>query len=322
MGNELPDPRPRSAAGRVAAPADDPDAVGAAVAGLSSELESELAVARRDLEVERGAVEAERQQLDEERQQWEAAVQPDPPAPTWRRDRTALPGAPLWKLVDPAVGLTSEVVDGLEAALTGAGLLDAWVQADGSVHLPDGRADVVLTARPAGDHTLAAVLTAASDGGQRPAVPAEVVREVLASIPLASSALPLLNPGRAEVAIGLDGTYRMGNAAGRGPDRPASLLGAVARERHRRTRLAELAVALAEVDRRLADLEGRRTSLDRRAAAGRAELADAPTGVHVAEARRSAEAAAVRLGEARLVSTPPGTTAVRPKTRCGRRSGS
>lgn len=279
---------------------DDPDAVGASVAGLSSELESEQAVARRDLQAEQDTVEAQRQQLDEERQRWEAAVQPDPPAPAWRSDRAALPGAPLWKLVDPATDLAAEAVDRLEAALTGAGLLDAWVHPDGSVRLPDGRADVVLTARPTGHQSLASVLSAASEDPGRPTVPARVVRDVLASIPLASSALaPPEQISGPEVVIGLDGTYRVGNAAGRGPGRPASLLGAAARERHRRARLTELATALAETDGRLAELEVRRISIDRRAAAVRAELADAPTSDHLVEARRSAEAAAVRLGEAR-----------------------
>lgn len=45
----------------------------------------------------------------------------------------ALPGAPLWQLVDFAPALPAAHRAGLEAALMGAGLLDAWVTPDGAL---------------------------------------------------------------------------------------------------------------------------------------------------------------------------------------------
>src|SRR5437660_796594 len=75
-----------------------------------------------------------------------------------RSPRDGRPGAPLWRLVDLASGVAPAEVDGLEAALTGAGLIDAWVQPDGAVDLGDDRADVVLTARPAAVRTLGDLL--------------------------------------------------------------------------------------------------------------------------------------------------------------------
>jgi hypothetical protein len=80
-------------------------------------------------------------------------------------------GTPLWRLLEPREGLTSQTLTHIEAALDAAGLLDAWVTPDGT-WLParDGR-DTVLTAATgwpdttASFSTLASVLQPAPDAG-------------------------------------------------------------------------------------------------------------------------------------------------------------
>lgn len=71
-----------------------------------------------------------------------------PPVLAWRgggRDGRA--GAPLWRLVRFADGVTAADAAGIEAALEGAGLLDAWVGPDGAV--ADGALDAFLVPAPA-----------------------------------------------------------------------------------------------------------------------------------------------------------------------------
>jgi len=289
-------------------PLDDPAAVVSAVSAVTADLRAEEAVARRELGAQRSAAVDERDALLAERARWETGELVDPDGPPWRFDRAGRPGAPLWRLVDLAPDVDAAVVDGVEAALTGAGMLDAWITPDGRVDLSPGQADVTLTARPLPGRTLAALLTPADGAGETHAVAPDVVAAVLSSIPLVDSALGSRrdaeidagpHPHQPEVAVGVDGTYRLGSALGRGPVRPAMLLGAVARERHRLARLADLAEAIVDVDRRLADLDRAEAALDRRRAAVDAELAAQPSGEPVGAAARATAAAATRLGEAR-----------------------
>jgi len=307
---------PEQVASALPQPPDAPAAVEAAVAALSSAVESDNAVARRDLEAGREAAGQGREQLEVERTRWAVGGLPDPETAPWRTERVDLPGAPLWRLVDPDADLSAEALDRLEAALTGAGLLDAWVQPDGAVALGH-RADTVLTVRPAQGDTLASVLSPTPSGTTPPVVPGAVVAAVLSSIPLTPTVLKPTEPppppgvgggsgagarssSGPEVAVGRDSSYRSGSAVGRGPDRPARLLGAPARERHRLARLAELDAAMAVIEDRLAELDRLEAALDRRNAALRAELADAPSGGIVDDARRAVTEAAARLGEAGL----------------------
>jgi uncharacterized protein (TIGR02680 family) len=275
-------------------PADEPDRVARALATLRSAVDSELAVARRDLEADQSVAAEERGDLLAERARWEHEILPDVEVPSWRTGREGVAGAPLWLLVDPVADASPEEVDGVEAALTAAGLIDAWVHRDGTVQLPSGRADVVLTiASPSRGTTLRSLL-APVPGGK---VPAETIAAVLESVPLVASALSA--PGEQEIAIGRDGTCRLGGAFSRGPDRPARALGAPARERHRQARLTELDAALAAVADREAALVRRGDDLDRRAAAARSELDAAPSGSPVREAERVVADATARLDEAR-----------------------
>lgn len=302
---------PDRATGALPRPADDPAGVAAAVAALRGELHAEDAVASRDLDAERSAALAERERLAAERERWAEGGLVDPEGPPWRSRREGRAGAPLWRLVDVAAGVDAVAVDGMEAALTGAGLIDAWVAPDGTVDLGDGRADVTVAVRPVAGATLASMLVPAGDARVR----AEVVAGVLASIRLAATAGPPpaavdgaaptaapreLGPDddAGEVVVAADGTYRLGAASGRGPRRRALLLGAVARERHRLERLAAVDAAVADVDATIADLDRRRAALDRRRAAVAAEFDAVPSGAAVEECRAAVARATAHLGEA------------------------
>lgn len=281
---------------------DAPSAVAGAVSAVTADVRAEEALAQRELAEQRSVALAERDALVAERARWEHGELVDLDGPPWRSERTGRAGAPLWRLVDIAPDVEPAAVDGVEAALTGAGLLDAWVAPDGQVDLGPGQADVTLTVRPVPGRTLASLLTPADGAGEPHAVPPDVVAAVLSSIPLVDSTLgspPAAHAANAQVAVGVDGTYRLGSALGRGPARPAMLLGAVARERHRLVRLAELSDAIAEADRRLAEVDRAAATLDRWRAVVDAELAAQPSGEPLEEVARAVAAAATRLGEAR-----------------------
>jgi len=284
-------------------PPDDPVAVTAVLARVAAEVAAEHAVARRDLLAARHEVEEEQFRLESERDGLLTEgrlVEPD--APAWRTDRAGRAGAPLWRLVDVAAGVAAADVDGLEAALAGAGLLDVWVTADGAVDLPEGAADLVLAAHPFPGRTLAEVLVPL-DGAP---VGAEVIAAVLASVPVDATAVPDDAPGgdRAAgeeapgVVIGRDGTFRLGPAEGRGPRRPAELLGAEAQERRRLARLAELGAALTVCQVRLAELDRRAAAVNATEVATAADLDAAPDATPVNDAAHQVAAAAARLAEA------------------------
>ena len=283
-------------------PPEDPAAVAAAVAEVVALARSDEAVAREKLAGERREALDERDSTLAERSRWHRQGMVDPDAPPWRSDRAGRAGAALWRLVDVADGATETEIDGVEAALTASGLVDAWISPDGGIDLGPDRADVSLTVlRPAEGPTLASLLAPArpaeSADAEPPVLPA-VVAAVLASIPVTPTALSPAGVA-GEVVVGTDGSFRIGSAAGRGSPRPAQLLGAVARERHRLSRLAELDLALQAIADRLDAMDRRWEDLDRRRAALDAELQAQPSGDPVRTAETEASAAAARLGEAR-----------------------
>jgi uncharacterized protein (TIGR02680 family) len=281
-------------AAAISRPAQDPAAVHDAVARVSTRFREALARARQVLETQQQQAETDRAVHLTERSRWEHGELVDPDAAPWRSDRTGRPGAPFWRLVDVAADVDEAVVNGLEAALTGAGLIDAWVRPDGAVDLGADAADVLFTIRRSVDRSVADVLVPAADG----AVSAEVVRQILQSLSLTDTVAADSDSGP-EVLFGRDGSYRLGAAIGRGPRRPALLLGAVARERHRLQRLAEIDAAIADIDARLAQLTRGFADLDRQQAAQEAELAAEPSGAPVETAIRELAHAQTRLSDAR-----------------------
>ncbi len=188
-------------------------------------------------------LEQERSEQQELRRQVGSELDPRPVAPAVRRgDRGDVPGAPLWRLVDFAESLDAAARAGLEAALEGAGLLDAWVRPDGQVL--DEREDVVVASGPPGGDltgTLAEVLLP-----DRPPpgceVEAAVVHAVLARIGLGGP-----NPDLA-MSVSTDGRWWVGDLAGRTGKDAAQYVGAGARAAERRRRLAVIDAALAEID--------------------------------------------------------------------------
>ncbi len=159
----------------------------------------------------------------------ESAGDPTPDSPVlWiRRDRPSFPsgaGAPLWRLVDPVDGLDPVVLDQVEASLSAAGLLDAWVTPDG-VWAPDRDGDeliIVPGTVPAGTGNLAQVLQPAEDAGNLSAA----VLRILAGIGYTTD-----GPLTAPTCLAADGRWQAPAAAGRAgtATHGAELIGTAAR---------------------------------------------------------------------------------------------
>ncbi|TKG59280.1 SbcC/MukB-like Walker B domain-containing protein [Prauserella endophytica] len=100
-------------------------------------LQSELAGQRQRQQQELTAAVAVRDRIVGEIEELSAQTEPSPPSPSlWSRrprpEGISDSGAPLWRLVDPLPGTSTEQVALLEATLDAAGLLQAWVTPDGS----------------------------------------------------------------------------------------------------------------------------------------------------------------------------------------------
>ncbi|MBE1532263.1 TIGR02680 family protein [Actinomadura algeriensis] len=226
--------------------------------------------ARRDeaaREVDRLA--GERDALVRERDEWEARADPEPPVPPHRVSaRAPGTGAPFYRLVDFADGLSPAERAGLEAALEASGVLDAWVTADGALLDPLTR-DTVLRpgSVPPDGRTLADALRPVPDPDT--GVTAGRVGRVLASFAFA----PVAETTAVNV-LHHDGGWRLGAVQGRHRKDDAEYVGAAVRAETRRRKLAELADRLAGAERRLADERARLDRLqDRRRAALAAERA-------------------------------------------------
>ncbi|MFI6865426.1 TIGR02680 family protein [Nocardia sp. NPDC050406] len=189
-----------------------------------------------------------------------AAERDDAPAAFAARtdDRSGRPGAPLWRLVRFADGVTPESAAGIEAALQAANLLDGWVCAE--TDLPEHRSEQFLIPLPAAQRpsgrTLADVLVV-EDDTESLSVPRQLVADVLASIALpdagaahftgksgkSADTLPALT-AEGGVAVADDGRYRQGVQVGRHVKADAEFIGTTARARRRELRLAELTEAI------------------------------------------------------------------------------
>lgn len=274
------------------------DAVEATVGHLRRLHAAAVARAESELDQRRAQLAATREQFVAEREPLLAGGLPSVDAPAWRSPRDASrAGAPLWRLVDVVDGTPTEVVDGLEAALVAAGLADAWVAPTGVVEVP-GSADLVLTALEPERRASASLADhlAPADAAEELGVPRQVVVGVLASIATGPTA-PTTDTNR-KVVVGLDGTFRLGAAIGRGPVDAARLLGATARERHRQAEIERLSAEIDELDRQAhaLDLEAERATT--RAAATVADLDACPPRAGVDRAVAAVADAEVRLGEA------------------------
>ncbi len=301
----------------------EPDAVNDTVASLRTELESGYAVALRDLEQRRHEAEDQRDELLAEKSDLDDGLLPEPEAPSWRSGRAGRGGAPLWRLVEVAVGVDPAEIDGVEAALGAAGFLDAWLASDGSIDHPTD--DLILTERPTGGRTLADLLVPLHGV----AVATDVVHTILSSIAVSGHSgtvesshgpSPAVGDQRpTEVLMGTDGSFKLGNAVGQAPVGRATLLGAEARERRRLHRLAEIAAALDEVAETLARLDRARDELDRGRASAEADLGTVPSTGPLLEAVRGSERATQRAVDAEAASRRAEAACGWRRRRCGTR---
>jgi uncharacterized protein (TIGR02680 family) len=230
--------------------AGDPEApaVRELVAEWATTTERELHAELARTEAARAALAAEREPLSLEQARLEAHEDPVPDSLPFRTaDRAGRPGAPLWRLVEFAEGLDDGKRAGLEGALEGAGLLDAWVMPEGSVLDADDALLVTCEAPPQPGATLARALVPVSDAP----VSLDVIAGVLARVALHDT-MPVregtASSGPQPAAVAHDGGFALGPLRGRHRVDTARFIGTAARAANRERRLAELAALLAELD--------------------------------------------------------------------------
>ncbi|KZB87393.1 TIGR02680 family protein [Amycolatopsis regifaucium] len=211
-------------------------------------------------------------------------------------DRAEMSGAPLWRLVDFAATVGEDTHAGIEAALEGAGLLDAWINSHGVVEGHDVLAETGTLPVVSG-RSLADVLVPEPDAELSPAK----IRRVLEVIAF-DDTLPA-----GPAAIGADGSWRMGSLAGSWEKKRATYIGSPARLHARELRIAELRdeisareKTIAELEGDLAGLRGRREliKIERAARPGHEDLLAATGELTRAEADLTAADTAVRQREA------------------------
>ncbi|MFC5143628.1 TIGR02680 family protein [Streptomyces aureoversilis] len=181
-----------------------------------------------------------------ERLRQETGLPPSPPS-TRTADRSTLAGGPLWRLVAFRDHVPADVQAGVEAALEAAGLLDAWVSPEEGLTLPghDTRAEAAL-AVPAPGPSLLEVLRPEEDIP----VPAATVTRLLACIAYATHL-----PDEAPAAVSADGAWRLAPATGTWSKPEPAHIGALARQRARQRRIAELSDRISEVNASLAVID-------------------------------------------------------------------
>jgi uncharacterized protein (TIGR02680 family) len=217
----------------------------------------EITVDKTMASAQRKVANAGRMTLVEECRRLEQKVDLPPSAPATRTSiRSTMEGAPFWKLVTFVEGVSERRKAGIEAALQASGLLDAWVPAHGAIEVTGH--DTFLEAEfplVTDSESLAAVLEPDPDGVVAP----DLVRRLLESIAYGETV-----PGRHGVAIGADGRWRLANASGSWDKEEAAYIGAVARDKARLRRLAELTGRVGELDTTIAELDARLELLDAR----------------------------------------------------------
>jgi uncharacterized protein (TIGR02680 family) len=197
------------------------------------------------LEADLAAVRAERDGI--------AAEHDDapPPSPTRPAPRTGRAGAPLWRLVRFTDDVAAADAAGIEAALHGAGLLDAWLH-------------------PSGDDTLAALSAGEQDAYLRPGPPAagaslaDVLMPEAQDLVAADRIVAILESIALDELAGVapSGRWGHGVSVGRFAKQRCEYIGATARAARRRARIADcdrrieaLDAAVAAVDAEKADLQ-------------------------------------------------------------------
>jgi uncharacterized protein (TIGR02680 family) len=232
-----------------------PNPVKTAVDAAGHAASAALADAEADTRTRESAARRREAGLSDEITKLEAGEDSLPPVPHTRRaSRGDRPGAPLWQLIDFTDELSGDERAGLEAALEGAGLLDAWVTPDGELISPDTE-DVFLRAAEVEPANLTSVLRADDQ-----------VSAILATIGV----------GGGKNWVDLTGRFRVGVLEGAWHKPAAEFIGRSAREAARLARLAELRVELLAAQEELAVIAAEQRTLRERRATLAAEIAACP----------------------------------------------
>ncbi|NUR57854.1 MAG: TIGR02680 family protein, partial [Catenulispora sp.] len=209
-----------------------------------------------ELRAERGRLETERAETVAERDRIAAEHDDAPPARAGRAaDTSAMPGAPLWRLVRFADAVGDAEAAGLEAALEAAGLLDAWITPEAA---PVTSGDSLAYLRPgpaAAGPSLADVLVPDVASGEDSPVSAARLTAILRSV--ATGGDLAAHPA----VITRDGRYAQGVQAGAHRKEHAEFIGATARRRRREARIAECEDRLSALDGMLDDLDAQAAQL-------------------------------------------------------------
>ncbi len=235
-----------------------------------------------------GELHAERDALEQQRDM------PPQPVPARPAERDGRAGAPLWRLVDFAHELTPPQRAGIEAALEGAGLLDAWVMPTGQVLEPEAWDAALVSGRRSGAQspkdrvgqidgpTLADLLLPVEDTP----VPTLILAGMLSRVAVADEATAAEGP-----AIDMQGGYALGPLRGRYGKAQAEHIGATARAARRAARLAEIVAELRDIERRIEESNAQRGALAARRERLAAEQRDFPSLAALLAARRAQAAA-------------------------------
>jgi uncharacterized protein (TIGR02680 family) len=161
-------------------------------------------------------------------------------------ERTERLGAAFFQLVDFNSSLTERERAGLEAALQGSGLLNAWVFADGQVADPDLQ-DLIATPEPSfpgegEDETLLAALVPVPSPGC--AVAPGIVTRLLASVRLTDNPAMSSTGG---LVLSRTGRWRAGALTGAWQKDTAEYVGPAVREASRLRRVAVLTALVEEL---------------------------------------------------------------------------
>ncbi len=227
-----------------------------------------------------------------------AAERDDAPSmdPLRTAPRDGRRGAPLWRLVRFADGLTKEHAAALEGALHAAGLLTAWVHPDpdltrAALEETDGDAYLLAEPTPHPGPTLADVLVPE----EQEHVPTETITALLRSVPHHDTNTDAVTTG----GIDTRARFGLGVLVGSHPKAAAEYIGATNRAQRRRERLADHKARLAELTTHLEEL---RTHLDRAHQQQKDHdraRADLPDPTPIARAVRTVEHRATLVASAR-----------------------
>ncbi|GAA2007238.1 TIGR02680 family protein [Catenulispora subtropica] len=213
------------------------------------------------LRAERSGLVAEHRAVTAERDRIAAEYDDAPPSRAGRAaDTSALPGAPLWRLVRFADDVDDARAAGIEAALDAAGLLDAWVAPDDASIVPADGMAYLRPGPPAAGPSLADVLVPDVSGvpeGDKAGVRAR------AAVPVSASRLTAIlrsvstgdDLAAHPAVVTPDGRYAQGVQIGAHRKENAEYIGATARQRRRQARIAECEVRLRDLDGALAGID-------------------------------------------------------------------